>query len=275
MRMEWSDDGIVLAARRHGEAAAVVTLLTRRHGRHAGLVRGALGRRLRGVYQPGNEVAATWRARLEEHLGTFTCESLRCHAALLLDDAAPLAALSSACAVCEAALPEREPLARVFEGFLRLLEALHGEGWPATYAIWERNLLADLGFGLDLGACVVTGRKDDLAYVSPRTGRALSAAAGERYRDRLLRLPAFLIPEVRNEDRAGAVPGGGMVPGQAHHESELDRPDPGEVEQALKLTGYFLEKHLFAPHHRGVPAARTWLLDRVRVMSAISGVSSG
>ncbi len=235
--MDWNDDGIVLAARRHGEHALIVQLLTREHGRHAGLVRGGAGARQRGNYQPGNFVAAQWRGRLPEHLGAYVCEVKRSHAAPLLDDPLRLAALSAACAVGEAALPEREPHGPVFEGFLALLEALDSErGWGEVYIRWELGVLAELGYGLDLSECAATGRNDELAYVSPKSGRAVSLSAGEPYRDRLLPLPAFL---------AGSGPA-----------------LPSELAQGLRLTGYFLKARLFAALDRGLPAARQRLAER-------------
>ncbi|MFQ5773309.1 MAG: DNA repair protein RecO [Kiloniellaceae bacterium] len=234
--MHWNDEGIVLSARPHGESAVVVHLLTRGQGRHAGLVRGGQGRRARGIYQPGNLVAATWSGRLAEHLGTFSCELLESYAARVLDDPERLAALSAAAAVSEAALPEREPHGACFEGFRALLEALSGEHWAEVYVRWELSLLAELGFGLDLAACAAGGDNDQLAYVSPRSGRAVSLAAGEPYRDKLLPLPGFL---------AGRGGGG-----------------PEEVGQGLALTGFFLERHVFAPHHKSLPAARRRLAER-------------
>src|ERR1700751_5795729 len=185
--MEWHDRALVLAARRHGESAAIVELLTEQHGRHAGLVRGGQSPKLRAVLQPGNEVAAVWRGRLSEHLGTIVCELVRPHAAVILDDPNRLAGLTAAAALVTAALPEREPYPDVFASFGSLLRALDSAAdWLARYVIWERDLLADLGFGLDLGRCAVSGVRTDLAYVSPRTGRAASRAAGLPYRDKLL-----------------------------------------------------------------------------------------
>jgi len=199
--MHWRDDGIVLSARPHGESAAIVHLLTREHGRHAGLVRGGQGRRARGVYQPGNLVAARWSGRLAEHLGSYTCELAQSHAARVLDEPGRLAALSAATAVCEGALPEREPHGACFEGLRVLLDALTGDHWAEVYVNWELALLADLGFGLDLARCAAGGDNDHLAYVSPKSGRAVSLAAGEPYRDKLLPLPAFLA------GRGGGGPG--------------------------------------------------------------------
>ncbi len=234
--IEWSDDGILLSARPHGESSAVVVLLTESHGRHAGLVRGALGRKARGLYEPGNRLRATWRARLAEHLGGFTCELLANTAAALLDEPARLAALSSAAAVCDRALPEREPHPGAYQGLLALIAALDGEHWAEAYVAWEVALLADLGFGLDLASCAAGGDNDQLAYVSSRTGRAVSLAAAEPYKDRLLALPGFLI---------GRGAGG-----------------PAEVAQGLALTGYFLQRQVFGPQERPLPPARQRLAER-------------
>ena len=242
--MDWSDDGIVLATRRHGESAAIVQLLTRAHGRHAGLVRGGRGAKARGVLQPGNRVAATWRARLAEHLGVYTCDLTHAHAAELMNDPLRLAGLSAACAIAEVALPEREPHGPLYDGFLALLDAFGGDHWPEVYVRWELGLLGELGYGLDLDRCAATGRKDALAYVSPKTGRAVSLSAGEPYRDKLLPLPGFLI--------------GRPVPG------------PGEVPAGLRLTGYFLDKHVFTPRRENtgsgdsaLPPARKRLAERL------------
>ncbi len=234
--MHWTDDGLVLSARAHGESSVVVQLLTRERGRHAGLVRGGQGKRARGVYQPGNLVAANWSARLADHLGNYTCELVEAHAAGVLDEPDRLAALSAAAAVSESALPEREPHAGCFEGFLAFLAALPGDHWAEVYVRWELALLAELGFGLDLETCAAGGDNDQLAYVSPKSGRAVSLAAGEPYRDKLFPLPGFL---------AGRGGGGAQ-----------------EVEQGLALTGFFLERHVFAPHHRDLPAARRRLAER-------------
>jgi len=255
--MNWSDEGYVLSVRRHGEAAAIINLLTRQHGRHAGLVRGGMGRRLRGVLQPGNQVAASWRGRLSEHLGSFTVEPMRDHAASLLSDGDRLAGLASAAAVTEAALPEREPHLAIHDGFAALLKALGGESprgeppreptqeptqeptWAAIYVRFELGLLAELGFALDLSQCAATGRTDDLAYVSPRSARAVSRDAGAPYKDKLLPLPGFLLPGV------------------------TEKLTNADVRDGLKLTGYFLETQVFAPHNRPIPAARSRLLERI------------
>ncbi len=235
--MDWTDDGIILSARRHGETSVIVSLLTREHGRCAGLVRGGTGRRQRGVLQAGTLVRATWRARLAEHLGNLSCEPISSAVAGVLGDSMRLAALSAACAVAEAALPEREPYPGAFEGLCILMDSLAGEAWPTVFVKWELGLLAELGYGLDLSCCAATGRNDQLAYVSPKTGRAVSLSAGEPYRNLLLRLPEFLI--------LGDV-----------------LASPAEVFDGLALTGYFLTRHVFAAG--SVPPARARLFDRMR-----------
>ena len=236
--MDWRDNGFVLTARRHGESAAIVELLTEAHGRHAGLVRGGQSPKRRALLQPGNLVAANWRGRLAEHLGTFDIELLRAHAAGLIDDPDRLAALSSAAALVALALPEHEPHADVFQGLDRLITALDSTGWPAQYVAWECTLLAGLGFGLDLSACAATGVNDDLAYVSPRSGRAVSRSAGLPYHDKLLPLPGFLW-------RAVPAEGADIIAG-------------------LALTGLFLHQHLLEPQGRVLPEARARLADRLR-----------
>ncbi len=234
--MEWRDEAIVLAARPHGEGAAVVQLLTREHGRHAGLMHGGNSRSKRGVIEPGNRVDAVWRARLPEHLGRYTIEATRHYSADFMDDPARLAALSAACAVTETVIPEREPHPGLFEATGALLNALAaGEDdiWPAVYIHWELGLLRELGFGLDLTSCAATGEVENLIYVSPRTGRAVSRAAGDPYKERMLALPGFLRPDGR---------GGGA--------------EAADFADGLRLTGHFLARHAFDPLDRPLPAAR-------------------
>lgn len=237
--MNWSDEGIVLGAKAHGETALVVQLLTREHGRHAGLVQGGQSSRARALYQPGNRVTAAWSARLADHLGSFRCELVESHGARLLDAGDRLTALSAAAAVLNAVLPEREPHPACFEGFLALLGALEGPHWGEVMTGWELALLAELGFGLDLNRCAAGGDATQLIYVSPKSGRAVSREAGEPYKDRLLPLPGFLVGR-----------GGG---------------GPEEVAQGLRLTGHFLAKYLFHPHDKDLPPARIRLAERLRV----------
>lgn len=242
--MEWSDDAIVLAARPHGESAAVAWILTRDHGRHAGLVQGARSARQRGLLEPGNRVSVRWRARLSEHLGTLSIEVLRGYAASVLDDPLRLAGLASAVAVVDAALPEREPHPAIFEALATLFDVLDGPAWAESYVRWEIGLLQELGFGLDLDRCAATGGNDDLAFVSPRSGRAVSLSAGQPYRDRLLPLPGFLVGR-----------GGG---------------GPAETLAGLDLTGYFLDRHVFGVQAAGPPAARRRFVDRYRKQASPS-----
>jgi DNA repair protein RecO (recombination protein O) len=241
--MQWADAGFVVAVRRHGESGLIVELLTREHGRHLGLVRGGQSPKRRSVLQPGNLVAATWRGRLSEHLGNFACELLQAHAARFLGDPDRLAALASATAMIAVALPEREPHATIFAAFAQLLDDLDSAAdWPARYVGWECGLLAALGFGLDLTRCAATGAAGDLAYVSPRTGRAVSRAAGRPYHDKLLPLPEFL----RLETAAAAA----------------------DIERGLALTEHFLLNYLLLPQGRRLPPARARLAARMRPKAA-------
>lgn len=247
--MDWREDGILLSAARHGESSAIAEVLTRDHGRWKGLVRGGSVPRLRGVLQPGNQVAAAWRARLAEHLGSFRIELKQARAAAVLGDPLRLSALSAVCALASATLPERQPHAPVYDGLLAVLGALTTDGlaareWASVLARWELGLLAELGYGLDLEACAATGTAEGLIYVSPRSGRAVSAEAGAPYKEKLLPLPPFLT---RN--------GNGNVNGDG-------APAAAEVLDALRLTGHFLDRRLFRPHDRKLPAARGRFLEK-------------
>jgi DNA repair protein RecO (recombination protein O) len=237
--MEWKDEGIVLAVRRHGESSAIAEILTATRGRSLGLIRGGRSRRMRPVLQPGNIVLATWRARLEEHLGNFTVEPLELKAGLLIGEAMQLAALTTLTAEAQL-LPEREPHPRIYEAMRVVLDALPDTGtWPALLVRWEMGLLDELGFGLDLARCAATGSTEDLVYVSPKTGRAVSRAAGLAYHDRLLALPAFLKG------------------------SQASTPGPADVIDGLKLTGFFLERHVFGPRGVSAPESRHWIVTHL------------
>jgi DNA repair protein RecO (recombination protein O) len=242
--MDWQDEGVVLSVRRHGESSAIVALFTRTRGRHLGLVRGAFGRRLGPVLQPGNTVAAHWRARLADHLGSYTVDLVTARAGRLMENRDALFGLNAVTALASVALPEREAHERLYQDFVTLLDALTaGDGWLALYARWEMDLLRDLGFGLDLATCAVTGQHGDLTHVSPRSGRAVSAEAAAPYEGRLLRLPAFLAN------------GGG-------------EPAPGDICDALALTGHFLEAHVLAPHGQCLPESRGRLIDWLAARAA-------
>jgi len=237
--MDWSDHGIVLAARHHGETGLVVNLLTSRHGRHAGFVPGGVSRKQRPTWQIGNVVEVNWRAKVAEQLGNYSGELREAHAARAMESAAELAGLSAACAVVDEALPEREPHPAMYDGFQAFLTVLGHEGWPAIYVRLELGLLQELGFGLDLEKCAATGTMDDLAYVSPKSGRAVSREAAAPYAEKLLPLPAFLS--------TGGLPG-----------------DFEELRQGLDLTGYFLERHVFWPHNKPLPPARARLIESLQ-----------
>lgn len=235
--IEWRDDALLLSARRHGESALILSLMTKEHGRHAALVRGGQSRKQAGVLQPGNRLAVAWRARLEEHLGTATVEPVKGYTALLLDDSKRLLAMNAALSLVEEGVPEREPLPEVFNALDALMIALESNAWAETYIRWEIGLLAELGFGLDLSSCAATGVTDDLVYVSPKSARAVSRTAGAPYHDKLLALPAFLL---------------GRSP-----------PNAKELEQGLRLSGYFIQRAVFDPANKPLPDARLRLAQRM------------
>jgi DNA repair protein RecO (recombination protein O) len=233
--MEWSDEAIVLSSRAHGESGAILDLLTREHGRHAGLVRGGSSRHIKPMLQPGNSVHVQWRARLEEQLGSFSCELARARAGELMDRRETLLGLNAFTAVSCAAMPEREVHAPVFLGAEIFLDAMMDHEpphWLAIYVRWEAGLLEALGFGLDLSECAATGCKTDLIYVSPRTGRAVSRDAAGIYAARLFGLPRFLL------------------------DSAAEEPTAEEIASGLALTGYFLLDRVLRPHGKNIPPAR-------------------
>lgn len=232
--MEWRDEGVILSVRRHGETSAIAEILTAAHGRALGLVRGGRSKAQRPVLQAGNTVQAVWRARLEEQLGTFTLEPLLLRAGTIMEEPFRLAGLATITGLAQL-LPEREPHPRVYDAMRVVLEAVEDDAvWPALLVRWELGLLEELGFGLDLSACAATGRRDNLVFVSPKSGKAVSAEAGMPYRDRLFRLPAFL-----REPAAAA---------------------PAEVIDGLRLAGFFLERHLFEPRGVRFPEQQDWII---------------
>ncbi|MGH1417616.1 MAG: DNA repair protein RecO [Hyphomicrobiaceae bacterium] len=238
--MQWSDEGIVLSVRPHGETTTIVELLTREHGRHLGLVHGGRSRRMRPTLQIGNHVDADWKGRLSEHLGQFKIELRRGYAADAMSDPASLAALSSM-ATLSRLLAERETHPNIFEITLFVLGFLDDDSvWPALLVRWELALLEELGFGLELGACAVTGENDALIYVSPKTGRAVSASAGEDYRDRLLHLPQFLRP-----GRQGGV-------------------SADDIDAGFRLTGHFLDRRVYMSRDEPVPEVRARMIELLR-----------
>jgi DNA repair protein RecO (recombination protein O) len=237
--MEFEDEGFVLAARPHGEAGAIAEILTARHGRWVAHVAGGASRRLRPILQPGSRVRMSYRARVADQLGSARLEGEGEGASALFDDPLALAGLAAAAAVVAGALPEREPHDGAFFAMEALVAALiRPEIWPAVLVRFEMGLLQELGFGINLSRCAVTGSTDDLVWVSPRTGRAVSAGAGEPYRDRLLPLPPFLLSAQ-----------GGL--------------GPGDIGAGLTLTGHFLQDFVFAALNRPLPPARARLIERL------------
>ena len=233
--MDWRDEGILLSMRPHGESAAIIEVLTAAHGRHVGVVRGGASRKMAATLQPGTGLALEWRARLDDHIGSFTVEPLRSRAHLLSDRAA-LAGLMAACALLRVALPEREPHPGLFPTTLALFDRLGAEGWTSAYLRWELRLLEDLGFGLDLSCCAVTGAREGLAYVSPKTGRAVTKAGAGDWADRLLPLPDGLTGEAAMS--------------------------PSAVAAGLQLTGFFLDRGLRPVlQDKPLPEARARLVD--------------
>lgn len=230
--MNWTDEAIVLSVRPHGETAAVVELFTRAHGRHLGLVHGGRSRKQRPVLQIANHVDAVWKGRLADQLGHVTLELRTSYAGAAMDSASALAGLSSLTAMLRL-LPERDPHPSLYEISLFVLGFMDDPSvWPALLVRWELALLGELGFGLDLGACAATGSNDALVYVSPKSGRAVSASAGEPYRDKLLALPSFLL------------------------EGSRSRVTTADVLAGLGLTRYFLERRVLAPRGAELPDAR-------------------
>jgi DNA repair protein RecO (recombination protein O) len=228
--MQWSDEGIVLGIRLHGEANAILELLTRAHGRHLGLVRGGAGTRLQAVLQPGNRIVSTWRARLDEHLGHYAVEALDARAASFLPIPHALYGMTHLAALCRL-LPERDPHPGIHAALDEVLdELLDLRRAAANIVRFELLLLGELGFGLDLTACAASGREDDLVYVSPKSGRAVSRLAGEPWKDKLLPLPVFL--------------------------REPCDPLPRDIVDGFALTGFFLLRHVLAPRGLGFNEAR-------------------
>ncbi len=239
--MEWTDDGIVLGVRRHGESSTIVELLTRDHGRHLGLVRGGASSRMRPLLQPGNGVRAVWRARLDEHLGTYAIEGLRLRAAGLLTASHAVYGVTHLASLARL-LPERDPHLDIYEMLERALDDFDDVGEAAVHLVrFELAMLAELGFGLDLENCAATGATSDLIYVSPKSGGAVSRAAGEPWRDRLFRLPTFL--------RVGEAGSNGW--------SEQDLQD------GFRLTGWFLMRHVLEPRGQGHSDARDGFINAV------------
>lgn len=245
--MEWQDEGIVLGVRRHGETSAIAEIMTKTRGRHLGLVRGGRSRRMQPVLQPGNGVSVTWRARLDQHLGAYQIEPTELRAARLMETATGVYGVQAMAALLRL-LPERDPHPHLYEALGIILENLHEPaGAGELFVRFEIAMLEDLGFGLDLNRCAATGTQEDLRYVSPKTGRAVSASAGEPWADRMLALPEFLA---EGSSRSAA---------------------PDTLSDAFHLTGYFLQRHVYEPRGVDVPEARAGFIQAaLKALSASS-----
>jgi DNA repair protein RecO (recombination protein O) len=239
--MEWTDEGIVLGVRRHGESSAIVELLTRSHGRHLGLVRGGASSRMRPLLQPGNSLSAVWRARLDEHLGYYQVEGIRLRAATLLASSHAVYGVTHLASLARL-LPERDPHQDIYEMLEHTLDDFDDAGKAAAHLLkFELAMLAELGFGLDLDTCAATGETTDLIYVSPKSGGAVSRRAGEPWRDRLLRLPPFLRP------------------GEAGANGWSDQ----DLQDGFHLTGLFLLRHVLEPRGHGHSDSRDGFINAV------------
>ena len=241
--VEWRDEGILLAVSKHAENAAIVEIFTQSHGRHSGVVRGGAGRRQASTLQVGSQVEVVWRARLEEHIGSFKVEPLRSRAAQVMGDPLTLSGLTSAIGLLSFSLPEREAHTSLYQSSVNLLDLMcTTESWPLAYLQWELRLLEMLGFGLDLNSCAVSGATENLLYVSPKSGRAVAAQHTGRWKNQLLPL----VPCMIEDSEAGNL----------------------EIAQGLKTTGYFFEKWL-APSlgSRPLPLARQRLVERLGARS--------
>ncbi|WP_137702448.1 DNA repair protein RecO [Marimonas lutisalis] len=235
--MEWRDQGILLNVRRHGETSAIIDMFTEEHGRHAGVVRGGTSRKIAPILQPGAQLDVTWRARLEDHIGSFTVEPLRSRAAAVMGSRLALAGLNAVSGLLLFCLPEREAHRGLYRRTEQLMDLLGQDDlWPLAYLRWEMALLEEVGFGLDFSACAVTGATEGLEFVSPRTGRAVSREGAGEWLDRLLPLPECLL------GRGGA-------------------PDE-QILQGFELTGYFLREKLAQEMHKPLPEARQRFVDR-------------
>ena len=238
--MEWRDHGILLSSKKHGETSAIIEVFTPNHGKHLGVVRAGTSRKLAPILQPGAQVNLTWRARLQDHIGTFSVELSRSRSAIALSDRLALSGLNAVVATLRSVLPEREAMGEFYEATEQLLDHLdQSDIFPLIYLKWEMFLLETMGYGLDLTTCAVTGKTSDLLYISPKSGHAVSTHGAGQWKDRLLPLPVVMIGK-----------GSG---------------DKVEVLAALNVTGFFIENHLFKGLGLDrVPYARAHLLELIK-----------
>jgi DNA repair protein RecO (recombination protein O) len=244
--MEWRDDGLIIGVKKYGETSVIVEAMTRGHGRHLGLVKGGRSRRMQPFLQAGNNAELVWRARLDEHLGSFAVEPTRLRTALLMANAEALHALGLAAALLRL-IAERDPHPELYDTAMLIADHIEDEQLPALLVRLEIEILAESGFGLDLSRCAATGDTENLAYVSPKSGRAVSLAAGEPYQSRLLPLPAFLLGDIARQN-----------------------PPPGDIRDGFKLTEFFLMRDVFGPRGQGLPPARNAYLAELAKRSGWS-----
>ncbi|MCG3269268.1 DNA repair protein RecO [Yoonia sp. I 8.24] len=237
--IEWRDEAVLLATRPFGETSVIIDVFSPTQGRHAGVVRGGTSRKIAPILQPGAQLAVAWKARLESHIGAFTVEPIRSRAAVAMGERLALAGLNATCAILSLVLPERAPHPALYTRTIGLLDLLgQADIWPLAYLRWEQALLEEMGFGMDLSACAVRGTNEELIYVSPKTGRAVSRQAAGEWADRLLPLPPVLAGQ-----------------GEASN---------ADIVTALRTTGYFLEHRLIASlGNRPIPSARSRLIDAI------------
>ena len=240
--MEWQDTGTIISVRKHGENSTIVDVLTQTHGRHAGLVRGGAGRKLAPILQPGTQVDVEWRARLEDHLGTYNIEPIQSRTTILSNRLA-LSAMGSVCALVNFSFPERMALPRLYAVTINLFDQMAAGGaWLSDYALWEYTVLEELGYGLDLESCAATGVQQDLIYVSPKSGRAVSKDAGANWADKMLALPPFL---------------------QIATEPLSQNPSHSDLSNGLELTRFFLDRHIYLPRGIRPPDERAGFIKTI------------
>lgn len=236
--IEWREDGVLLSVRKHGESSAIIDVFTADHGRHSGVVRGGAGRKLSPILQPGAQLDLNWKARLEDHLGAFTVEPIRSRAAQVMGDPLALAGMTSALGLCAFALPERQLFPALYDTTTVLLDLICAtDAWPLAYLRWEVQLLEELGFGLDLQSCAVSGTTDGLEFVSPKSGRAVSVMHAGEWKSRLLPLPSCMVGDGDNDNQS--------------------------IAEGLRTTGFFIQKWLAASVNRDVPEARKRFVERL------------
>ncbi len=236
--MRWESEGIVLGFNLHNEKSYILEVLTKEYGRHKGLIRGIHSKNLRSIIEPGNEVKALWSGRLETHLGNFTIEPIKSWSSLILSKKDKLTALSSLCSLISLTMAEKQPNELIYYNSKEMIKKISSDedNWIREYINWELGLLSEIGYGIDLSKCAVTSKKDELVYVSPSSGRAVTLEGAGSYKDRLLKLPNFIVS----------------------HEYEYDNND---IMNGLELTEYFLRKRFFEPNNLNFPQSRNRLKE--------------